>query len=77
MPDLVEVVFVELAHETGKVAVLEMLRQDGLGEFLALESQFPRVSLTGEPTADRHEEGGLTSKTTKLSPSSPQRTMDA
>jgi hypothetical protein len=34
----VEVVLVELAHETGEVAVLEVLRQDVLGEFLVLRA---------------------------------------
>lgn len=37
LPDLVKIVFIELAHKTGKIAVLEMLGQDGLGELLALE----------------------------------------
>ena len=32
----VEVVLVQLAHETGEVAVLEVLRQNVLGEFLVL-----------------------------------------
>ena len=34
----VEVVLVQLAHETGEVAVLEVLRQDVLGEFLVLRT---------------------------------------
>lgn len=33
----VKVVLVELAHEAGEVAVLEVLRQDGLGELFALQ----------------------------------------
>jgi hypothetical protein len=33
----VEVVLVQLSHETGKVAVFEMLRQYRLGKFLALQ----------------------------------------
>lgn len=32
-----EVVFVQLTDEAGKVAVFEMLGKDRLGEFLALE----------------------------------------
>lgn len=32
----VKIVFVELAHKAGEVAVLEMLRQDRLGKLLAL-----------------------------------------
>ena len=36
VPDFVEVVFVELTHETGKVAVLEVLGQDVLCELLVL-----------------------------------------
>lgn len=39
LADLVEIVLVELAHKTGEVAVLEMLGQDGLGEFLALDGR--------------------------------------
>lgn len=38
MPDFVEVIFVELAHKTGKVAVLEVLRQDVLGELFVLQT---------------------------------------
>lgn len=34
--DFVEVVLVELAHEAGEVAVLEMFGQDGFGESLVL-----------------------------------------
>lgn len=36
MPDLVEVILVQLADETGKVAVFEMFGQDGFGESLIL-----------------------------------------
>ena len=32
MSHLVEVILVELAHEAGKIAMLEMFGQDGLGE---------------------------------------------
>ena len=39
VPDFVEVIFVELSDEAGKVAVLEVLRQNCLGEFLVLFSQ--------------------------------------
>jgi hypothetical protein len=38
MPDFVEVVFVELTHETGKVAVLEMFGQDVLCKLLVLQA---------------------------------------
>lgn len=71
LANFVEIVFVQLAHEAGKVAMLEVLGQDGLGEFLALDAQ---VSLTG---ATVRQDRRITSKTTKLSPSSPQRTIDA
>ena len=36
LADFVEIVLVELAHKAGKIAVLEMFGQDGLGEFLTL-----------------------------------------
>lgn len=41
LADLVKVVLVQLAHETGKVAMLEVFRQDGLSEFLALDFPAP------------------------------------
>jgi hypothetical protein len=41
LADLVKVVLVELTHETGKVAMLEVFWQDGLGKFLALDCQAP------------------------------------
>jgi hypothetical protein len=31
-----EVVFIQLPHKTGKVAMFEVFRKDGLGELLAL-----------------------------------------
>lgn len=34
-----KVILVELAYETGKVAVFEMLGKDGLGELLVLPSE--------------------------------------
>lgn len=72
LANLVEIVLVELAHKTGKVAMLEVFRQDGFGEFLALAT----VSYLVRPSwADNT--GAFTSNTTKLSPSSPQRTIDA
>lgn len=37
LPDLVEVIFVELTYETRKVAVFKMFWQDGFGKFLALQ----------------------------------------
>lgn len=68
MPHFVEVVFVQLSHETGKVAVLEVLWEDVFGEFLVLscgqQCGFPRAPDWRIPT----------SSTTKLSPSLPQRT---
>lgn len=67
-----EIVFVELAHKTGEVAVLEVLWEDSLGKFLALGGV--PVSYTVRP---HYTTGAFTSRTTKLSPSSPQRTMDA
>lgn len=74
LTDFVEIVFVQLAHETGEIAVFEMLGQDGLGELLALDL-LSRVSQSRcDRTAPR---GAFTSRTTKLSPSSPQRTMEA
>ena len=36
MSDLVEVIFVELANETSKIAVFEVLWEDGFGETLVL-----------------------------------------
>lgn len=36
LPDLVEVVLVELTDEAGKVAVLEVFREDGLGKLFVL-----------------------------------------
>lgn len=72
LANLVEIVFVELAHKTGKVAMLEVFRQDGFGEFLALATVSSSVRL---PPAG--STGAFTSNTTKLSPSSPQRTIDA
>lgn len=36
LADLVKVILVQLADETGEIAVFEMLGKDGLGEFLAL-----------------------------------------
>ena len=70
VPYFVEVIFVELAHETGKVAVLEMLRENVLGEFLVL-----RAAVSNErPRAVSAVQRRHTSSTTKLSPSFPQRT---
>lgn len=37
MPDLVKVIFIELANKACKIAVLEMLGQYGLCEFFVLE----------------------------------------
>jgi len=69
-----KIVLVKLAHKAGEVAVLEMFGQDDLCKFLALEL-LSRVSQSrGDRTIPR---GAFTSRTTKLSPSSPQRTMDA
>jgi hypothetical protein len=69
----VKVILVQLSNETRKIAVFKVLREDGLGEFFALQSG-PSVSCGVGPrwriTAERY-----TSRTTKLSPSSPQRTI--
>lgn len=77
VPNFVKIILVQLTHETGKVAVLEMLGQDGFGKAFVLcwdvrlgffgrgycgwACQFPLVP---------------TSSTTKLSPSSPHLTTD-
>ena len=68
MAHFMEVVFVELAHEAGEVAVLEVLRKDVLGEFLVLAS--PLVTALRVPWSLAQR----TSSTTKLSPSFPHRT---
>jgi hypothetical protein len=68
VPDFVKVIFVQLTHETGKVAVLEVLGQDVLCKLLVLlivQSAKPRRL---KPVGMR------TSRTTKLSPSLPHRT---
>lgn len=67
MPYFVKVVFVELPHETGKVAVLEMFRKDMFRELLIL-----LIVSAGHETGPNR--GMLTSNTTKLSPSLPHRT---
>jgi hypothetical protein len=36
LSDLMEVVFIQLPHKTGKIAVFEVFWKDGLGKFLAL-----------------------------------------
>lgn len=66
MPHFVEVVFVQLSHETGKVAVLEVLWEDVFGEFLVLSC--------GQQCGFPLDWRILTSSTTKLSPSLPHRT---
>jgi hypothetical protein len=68
MSDFVKVIFVELAHETGKVAVLEVLGQDVLREFLVLQAVWSAKPRRVEMMDMR------TSRTTKLSPSLPHRT---
>ena len=50
LTNFVEVVFVQLAHETGEVAMLEVFGEDRLGKFLALD---PRVSHFFDPRCDR------------------------
>lgn len=64
---LVEVVFIQLAHKTGEVAVLEVLRQDVLGEFFVLRAV---VNIHYWNRFNRER----TSNTTKLSPSFPHLT---
>lgn len=39
LANFVEIVLVELANKTGKIAVLEVLGQDGFCEFLALQGK--------------------------------------
>lgn len=68
MSHLVEIVFVQLSHEAGKIAMLEMLWEDRLGESLVLHDQSDTTTLARLPGF------GRTSNTTKLPPSSPQRT---
>ena len=68
MPHFVEVIFVQLSHEASKVAMLKVFRKDGFGEALILAG----VSTFRLATMDWGE--SLTSRTTKLSPSSPHRT---
>lgn len=62
-----EVILVELAHEAGEIAMLEMFRQDRLGESLVLRRGSARAIDGSCPRA-------RTSSTTKLPPSSPHRT---
>lgn len=69
-----KVVFIQLADETRKIAVLEMFGQDGFGESFVLR---------GDVRISRDGGGGScqfplvpTSRTTKLSPSSPHLTTD-
>jgi hypothetical protein len=65
--DFVEVILVQLADEAGEVAVLEVLGEDVLGELFVLR---------GSARAAAHSDiGSGTSKTTKLLPSLPHRTM--
>lgn len=68
MSDFVEIVFVELTHETGEVAVFEVLGQDMLREFFILSAES-----SAKPTRSSMR-GIRTSRTTKLSPSLPHRT---
>ena len=64
---LVEVIFVELAHEAGEVAMLEVFGKDRFGEPFILHRESARANDRGCPIA-------RTSSTTKLPPSSPHRT---
>ena len=48
LSDLVEVIFVELSDETGKIAVFEVFRQDGLGESLILGGWSDIMTRKGE-----------------------------
>jgi hypothetical protein len=65
----VEIILVQLADEAGEVAVLEVLGKDVLGELFVLRGN---GSACGQAQAHR---GSGTSKTTKLLPSLPQRTI--
>lgn len=68
-----KVVLVELSHETGKIAVFKMFRKNCLGEFLALEYGQRAMIVRSSPAIG----DAVTSRTTKLSPSSPHRTISA
>lgn len=72
-----EIVLVELANKTGKIAVLEVLGQDGFCEFLALQGKVDVISIfyIFLYFLCRVLLVGHTSNTTKLSFSSPQRTI--
>lgn len=68
LADLVEVILVQLSDETGKVAVLEVFWEDQLGKLLVLQCALASIVMAGGRPL-------RTSRTTKLSPPSPQRTM--
>jgi hypothetical protein len=70
LSDLVEVIFVQLSHEASEVAMLEVLGQDMLGKLLVLH---PMLLTCCEISLREFR----TSRTTKLSPPSPQRTIDS
>ncbi len=68
MSDLVEVILVKLADEACKVAVLEVLWKNGLGEPLVLTQKLDHSDVPSVIVINP------TSSTTKLSPSSPHLT---
>lgn len=74
MPHFVEVVLIQLPHEAGKVAVLEVFREDVLGELLVLRVVVVS-GLSFVESVMTTQRAQRTSSTTKLSPSFPHRTM--
>ena len=54
MPDFMEVVLVQLADKARKVAVLEMLRQNGLGEAFVLAYILSKFATASHVDQKRH-----------------------
>lgn len=83
LADFMEVVLVELSDEARKITVFEVLRKYWFGEFFALEIWESLITIAyaywALSTAEQERKWGidvrLTSNTTKLSLSSPQRTI--
>jgi hypothetical protein len=71
LPYFVEIVLVQLPYKAGKIAVFEVFRKNGFCEFFVL-----RTSIS-HPIACTVVWEVRTSRTTKLSPSSPHLTTDA
>lgn len=72
-----KVIFVELPYKARKIAVLEMFWKDRLGKFLILDSnkEACKLAVLLPDTAGAGRGGAFTSNTTKLSLSSPHRTI--